>query len=260
MSMWRLCSVRSFASTVPALQAGDQLGGVRHLHQLDVVGDRAVAAAALEVGAERRAADRREHRRAAADRDLAVGVARRERERRRRLRDQLHHELAIPAHALAVDVLAAAPAAARAPPRGAHPCRSPRGSSSPARAPPRRRRAPGSRSPPPRRLYQRRLRPRGGPVSAPGAADPAAAGRSRRSPAGRRGRRGTRPSSPSPSSPLARRPGDLAKAAALDPKDAPAGMGRVAGASAVDGLVDRPRADAGTRFPGSPPRLAFTTP
>ena len=42
---------------------------------------------------------------AAADRDGPVGIARLERERRRRTRHHLEHELAIPADALAVDVL-----------------------------------------------------------------------------------------------------------------------------------------------------------
>jgi hypothetical protein len=45
-----------------ALVAGDQLGRLRHLDQLDVIGVRAVAASALEVGAERGAAHRRQHR------------------------------------------------------------------------------------------------------------------------------------------------------------------------------------------------------
>ena len=61
MSMWRLFSDRSVASTVPPCWQVEQVGRVRHLDQLDVVGHRALAAAALQVGAERRAADRRQH-------------------------------------------------------------------------------------------------------------------------------------------------------------------------------------------------------
>ena len=89
-----------------ALLARHEVGGVRHLDQLEVVGDRALAAAALEVGAERRPADGREHRLRPADPDRPGGVPGPERERRRCAPGHLHHELAVPADALAVDVLA----------------------------------------------------------------------------------------------------------------------------------------------------------
>ena len=51
----------------PALQERQRVARVSELHQLDVVGDRPVAPAALAVMGERRAADRRVHEAAAAD-------------------------------------------------------------------------------------------------------------------------------------------------------------------------------------------------
>ena len=89
-----------------ALLARHEVGGVRHLDQLEVVGHRALAAAPVEVGAERRPADRRQHGLPAADRDRPRGIAGSERERGRGAVGHLHHELAVPVHALAVDVLA----------------------------------------------------------------------------------------------------------------------------------------------------------
>jgi hypothetical protein len=95
--MWRLF-----------MMAGDQVSRVRHLHQLDVIGVGAVAAPPLHVRAERRAAHRYQHRRAVADAYRLGRVSALQRERRGRLGQHLHHELAVPVHALALDLLAQA--------------------------------------------------------------------------------------------------------------------------------------------------------
>ena len=228
MSRWRLCSLRSPASTVPLCW---------HV-------SRSAACAILTSSTwsamppSRRPRSRSEQNgepptgasteRAAADRHRPLGVARLERERRRRLRDHLHHELAIPAHALAVDVLPERAQQLERAARGAPRCRSPRGSSSRARAPPRRRRASGSRSPPSaatvpaprrparpcgaRRVYRSRRerrdragrrgrRPAGGGVRVPARARPApGVGRDGR-PRPARGRRPRRRRAPAPARP-----------------------------------------------------------
>ena len=78
--------------------------GVRELDEVVQVLQRAVAAAAIEVGDERRAAHRREHRCVAAEADAALGVARVQNEFLRRRAEQRAGQAAGNAHALAAHV------------------------------------------------------------------------------------------------------------------------------------------------------------
>jgi hypothetical protein len=75
------------------------------LHELDMIGDRAVAAASLAIMSERRTADGRVDQAAAADCHVAIGVAPCQCERLRRERQLRKHEVGIPSDAGAVDRL-----------------------------------------------------------------------------------------------------------------------------------------------------------
>ena len=99
----RLGHVGSLAGA--ALAAAQQIGRLRHLDDLDVIGVLPAAAPTLAVGDERRAAGRQMAERPAAERDGALGVAALHGDLRGRPGELLHHEPAVEAHARALDAL-----------------------------------------------------------------------------------------------------------------------------------------------------------